>query len=237
MIPGACSIRWHGVPIDLLPGRAAFLPAVSTLLIADVHLGKPAAFRAAGIPVPESVTTTDLARISGLLAITGARRVIVLGDLIHDQTALLETTADAVRCWRHRHAAIEVDLIVGNHDRRARSCEPLGFRVLGNEHDLGFLHLTHEPPALATTAPTLCGHIHPAIPLRRHTTGGGKSPCFWFSGRVGILPAFGAFTGGFCPELQGDDLVFAAGPDSVLPVTPQALRAAGTNQAPAYDRA
>lgn len=237
MIPGVCSIRWHGVPIDLLPGRAAFLPAASTVLIADVHLGKPAAFRAAGIPVPESVTTTDLARISELLIGTGASRLIVLGDLIHDQTALLDTTADAVRRWREHHAAIEVDLIIGNHDRRARSCEPLGFRVLGNAHDLGPLLLTHEPPAEGTIRPTLCGHIHPAIALRRHTTGGGKSPCFWFSGRVGILPAFGAFTGGFCPELDADDLVFAAGRDTVLPVTPQALRAAGTNQAAAYDRA
>jgi uncharacterized protein len=237
MMPGGLSIQWHGVTIHLLPGQAAFLPESSTLLIADVHLGKPAAFRAAGIPVPESVTLSDLSRISDLLAVSAARRLVVLGDLIHDQTALLATTADAVRCWRNRHAGIEVDLVVGNHDRRARSCEPLGFRILGTEHHLGTLRLTHEPPLEAGSTPTLCGHIHPAIPLRRHTTGGGKSPCFWFSGRVGILPAFGAFTGGVCPELHADDLVFAAGRDTVLPVTPQALRAAGTNQAAAYDRA
>jgi uncharacterized protein len=44
-----------GPPPDivLLPGRAAWMPATRTLLVADLHLGKAATFRHAGIPVPE----------------------------------------------------------------------------------------------------------------------------------------------------------------------------------------
>ena len=38
--------------VVLLPGRAALLPASRTLLVSDIHLGKAATFRQAGIPVP-----------------------------------------------------------------------------------------------------------------------------------------------------------------------------------------
>ena len=61
--------------ILLLPGRAAFLPATATLLIGDVHLGKAATFRRAGIAVPEGSAQADLARLERLVATTKARRL------------------------------------------------------------------------------------------------------------------------------------------------------------------
>jgi metallophosphoesterase superfamily enzyme len=54
----------HAADILLLPGRAAFLPASATLLVADLHLGKAATFRQAGIPVPEGSAQADLARLT-----------------------------------------------------------------------------------------------------------------------------------------------------------------------------
>ena len=78
-ISGSVEFTWCGVNLVLLPDRALFLPRSETLLVADVHLGKPASFRARGVPVPEAVTAGDLDRLSCLLDRLTPRRVIVLG--------------------------------------------------------------------------------------------------------------------------------------------------------------
>jgi DNA ligase-associated metallophosphoesterase len=219
MIEGAAEIVWAGERLVLLPGRAVWLPERDTVLVADVHLGKPASFRAMGVPVPEAVTGRDLDRLSALLHATGAGRLIVLGDLVHDRAALLDRTCDAVRAWRAGWGGVAVDLIPGNHDRKAPACERLGVRVLAPEILLGGLGLTHEPPE-DTGVPTLCGHLHPVVsvgPLR--TPGRVRSACFWFAGAVGVLPAFGSFTGGCAMGMEPAHAVFAAGERTVIPVT------------------
>ena len=68
--------------VVLLPGRAAFLPSSATLLVADLHLGKAATFRKAGIPVPEGSAQADLARLARLVRETSARRLVIVGDLL-----------------------------------------------------------------------------------------------------------------------------------------------------------
>ena len=93
----------HGVPVvvgvgearcdvHLLPGRAAFLPATSTLLVADVHIGKAASFRRLGVPVPAGTTAANLVRLDGLLARWPVRRLVVLGDLLHAASGRAATT-------------------------------------------------------------------------------------------------------------------------------------------------
>lgn len=236
---GAVEIDWHGVRLVLLPGRAAWMPCARTLLVADVHLGKPASFRAMGVPVPETVTARDLGRLSELIASAGAERLIVLGDLVHDQTAMLDRTCHAVRDWRAGWPGVEIDLILGNHDRKATACERLGVRLLGTHAELGGLLLTHEPPRAPDGRPTLCGHLHPVVSIGR---GGGRvrSACFWFDGPVGILPAFGSFTGGCQMGVEPTLGIFAAGDRTVLPVTPEAAswvaQPTGAAGAFAYDR-
>ena len=41
------SVEWCGEQFVLLPERAVHWPAADALVVADVHLGKPEAFRAA----------------------------------------------------------------------------------------------------------------------------------------------------------------------------------------------
>jgi metallophosphoesterase superfamily enzyme len=66
---------------------------------------------------------------------------------------------------------------------------------------------------------SLAGHLHPGIRL----TGAGrqrlKLPCFWLGKEVGVLPAFGDFTGLAMVEPAENDRVFVVTPDSVLPIT------------------
>jgi hypothetical protein len=72
-----------GEPVRLLPERALFWQAACALVVADVHWGKAAAFRSAGIPIPGGATRQDLDRLDQAVARTGARRLVVLGDLFH----------------------------------------------------------------------------------------------------------------------------------------------------------
>jgi metallophosphoesterase superfamily enzyme len=41
----------------------------------------------------------------------------------------------------------------------------------------------------------LCGHLHPCVQLLGRARDRLRLPCFWFGASVGVLPAFGAFTG------------------------------------------
>lgn len=240
---GAVEFGWHGLRVVLLPDRAVWLPDDRTLLIADVHLGKAASFRARGVPVPEGVTQRDLNRVSTHLERTGAERLIVLGDLIHDDAALRARTREAVVAWRGGWAGVSVDLVVGNHDRRVESCEPLGVRVLGPgvrlEGNSGAcIDLTHEPPAGAAARPTFCGHLHPVVSVGgARTAARVRTACFWFDGMTAILPAFGSFTGGRSMAMRGDEQVFAAGDLAVIPVTRGARDRCKGLDAGAYDRA
>ena len=72
-----------GEELYLLAERALWWPNASTLIVADLHWGKASTFRAAGIPIPIGTTSDDLARLDSALTRSGARRMVVLGDLFH----------------------------------------------------------------------------------------------------------------------------------------------------------
>jgi len=67
-------------------GAGRFAPSPS----ADLHLGKAATFRRAGIPVPEGTSARDLARLATLVRDTGADRLLILGDLFHARVGCTE---------------------------------------------------------------------------------------------------------------------------------------------------
>ena len=46
-----------------------------------------------------------------------------------------------------------------------------------------------------------------------------KLPAFWFGPRVGVLPAFGEFTGGAVVSPRPGDRVFVVAGDQVVPVS------------------
>ncbi len=217
---GACEIVWCGCALTLLAERAVWWEEHGTLLVADVHLGKPASFRAGGSPVPEAVTGADLGRLSALIERFGARRLVVLGDLAHDGAAWGATTLAAVRVWRGRHGGVEIVLVRGNHDVKA--CDPpgeLGIRVVEAGWELGGVAMHHDP-ALIERGPALAGHVHPGVAMRRRDgrRGGMRSACFLFSERVGVLPAFGVFTGCATVRPGVGGRVFAVGADQVIEV-------------------
>lgn len=215
--------RWAEETIVLSPLKTAYLVSTRTLCVADVHLGKAAAFRVAGVPVPESTTDADLERLSQAIAQFDVRRLVILGDLIHAKAGRTEQPMQAFCDWRRRHERLDVLLIRGNHDARAGD-PPTEWcvRVADEPHaerDDRTIAFAHYPEAAAKCEDrrVLCGHVHPAVRLH----GGVRSmraACFWFGSRVGILPAFGSFTGTAVVTPRAGDDVFVVGEGEVVRV-------------------
>ncbi len=205
-------VEIRGVSLRLLPQRAALLTEAATLLVADAHLGKAASFRRLGVPVPEATTSENLERLSALVADTGARRIVFLGDLVHSARSHAAATVDAITAWRRRHAHLELTLVRGNHDRHAGPPPAAwGLEVLDGPLPVGGLQLAHEPQPDARGY-VLGGHLHPCAVLGGRAHDRMRLPCFHFGAEVGVLPAFGSFTGTHVmPRAPGDRVYVIVG--------------------------
>ena len=210
--------------ILLLPGRAAFLPGTATLLVADLHLGKAATFRNAGIPVPEGSAQADLARLERLVDHTAARRLIVLGDLFHARSGCTPLVFDEFAASRARMPDTEVLLIPGNHDRAIGKIPPsLGIDSCLRTHDEPPFHFVHEPatdlPEPGRTCFTIGGHLHPTVMLRSPSGDRITERCFVAEEATLVLPAFGSFTGGHRMQHADGLRLWIARDDGVADVT------------------
>lgn len=213
----------------LLPCGALYLPDSSALLVADAHFGKAASFRQRGVPVPQGTTTETLTRLSRALAQTNAAHLVFLGDFLHSADAHAAPTQQALMEWRGQFAQLAITLVRGNHDNRAGDPPAsLGLQVVDEPFVLPGaktpLALCHHPQTVAG-AYVLAGHDHPCVVLR----GAGKDrlrlPCFVLgdvaTNAVGVLPAFGSFTGMHPLARRAGDRVFAVAGSTVREVPAQ----------------
>jgi DNA ligase-associated metallophosphoesterase len=200
----------------LLPEKAAYWPARQTLLIADPHFGKAAAFRLSGLFVPRGTTKGALQRIDAMLTATRATRLIFLGDFLHARRGRSQQLFAELAAWRARHAGVEVLLVRGNHDRGAGD-PPVELAMTcveapWSDGPFGFAH----HPVAHPGAYVLAGHLHPCVSLRGHGRQHEQLPCFWFGPQVGVLPAFGEFTGCAKISAREGDGVFVIGDGEVI---------------------
>jgi DNA ligase-associated metallophosphoesterase len=208
-------IEVAGTRLRLLAQRAVLLPAQATLLVADAHLGKALSFRRLGVPVPSGTTTGTLDALSALIESTAARHVVFLGDLLHSPSARSPATAAALARWRERQATVALTLVRGNHDHQAGDPPPeWGVECVDEPLRLGALALAHHPDPVPG-AYVLAGHLHPAAVLGGRAYERLRLPCFHFGPAVGVLPAFGAFTGMHVLPRGAADRVYVIAGDSV----------------------
>ncbi len=211
-------IEVAGVRLALLAQRAAYLVDERCLLVADAHIGKAVSFRRLGVPVPSGTTSQTLQVLSQAIAVTGARRVVFLGDLLHSAHAHGPATLQALAQWRQSHAALELLLVRGNHDDRAGDPPPAwGVQAVDEPLRLGGLALCHHPQP-RDGAYVLAGHLHPCVVLAGRAHQRLRLPCFHFGARVGVLPAFGAFTGMHAIQPGPGERIYVVGGDAVQPL-------------------
>lgn len=214
-----CQVKLAGEELVLMPERSAYWPARETLFVSDLHWGKAATLRAAAIAIPGGTTSEGLEQLTCALLRTRARRVVLLGDLIHARQGRAERTLSALEVWRAGNAGIEMMLVRGNHDQAAGDPPlSLGIECVDAPYlDAPFVY-KHMPKG-SHEGYTLAGHIHPAIRLAGLGAERATLPCFWFSRTVGILPAFGPLTGTSKIRPHEGDRVFAITPDEVIDVS------------------
>ncbi len=224
MTPGPC-IDVGGGRLQLLADRAACLPDQATLLVADAHIGKAHSFRRLGVPVPAGTTAEGLQRLGALVQATGVRRIVFLGDLLHAARGRSAAAVAAFEQWRRAHGDLEILLVRGNHDRHAGD-PPASWQVqcVDEPHHLPGLPglaLAHHPQPLPG-AYVLAGHVHPAVVLGGRAYQRLRLPCFHFGPQVGLLPAFGGFTGSHVLQPAPGDRVYVIAGDEVRPLNSRA---------------
>ena len=209
-------IRLAGQDALLHPTGTLYLSAQQTLLVADAHFGKAVSFRKLGVPVPSGTTGETLSRLDAALADTRARQVVFLGDFLHSVRSHAPGTLRMLQEWREAHADLELTLVRGNHDDRAGDPPAaLRFTVVDEPLPLGPFALCHHPRPVRD-AYVLAGHWHPCISVTGRAFERLRLPCFWMgddtgqlpSQAVGILPAFGSFTGMHRIEPRAGDRIF-----------------------------
>ena len=170
---------------------AAFSPAHSTLVFADLHFEKGSAYARTRQFLPPYDTTNTLLRMARAIARHDPARVIALGDSFHDGGAAERLGPQERGQLESLARQAQFVWIAGNHDP-----DPPAW--LGGEVALsirvGGLTFRHAP--LAAFEPgEVAGHLHPCASVSKW----GRSVrrrCFVSDGLRLILPSFGAYTGG-----------------------------------------
>jgi DNA ligase-associated metallophosphoesterase len=203
----------------LLPQSCLFWPQQNALLLADLHLGKATSFRKHGVAVPEGNTGDDLRVLGQLIKNSECKSVYILGDFLHARSGQTELVLKEFADWRQGFPGVKIILIKGNHDR----FEPglpvtLGIDAVAASVELGDFVLQHKPESLSGKY-VLAGHLHPAVRLYANGKNRQTLPCFHFTPRYGILPAFGSLTGNAVVSARSGDRVFVIADDEVIEVT------------------
>ena len=207
--------------LSLYPQRAAFWHEPSTLLVADLHLGRQQAWRAGGVPISDAAQIASLdeplQRLTALLQATNAARLLVLGDLLHAPAGLTDAMVAHVAAWRARHADLRLEVIPGNHDRKLDHVAEAWNLVVREPHvcepPFEFVH----DPADATNAELVAcsGHIHPMVRLAtaRESV---RVPAFLVTPRLLLFPAFSGLFSGVTIDPTPDTRVYPIAGDRVL---------------------
>jgi len=210
----AREIELAGETILLLPQKAVYWPRHKMLVIADIHFGKAASFRAQGIPVPRGTTSQNLAGLDALMALYAVERIVFLGDFLHARAAHAAATLAAMQTWRQRYPALELVLVRGNHDRHAGDpAASLGIEMVDEPYTVDAYSFCHHPD-VAAPGYVMAGHVHPVFVLSSRLDSL-RLPCFLAGPTRMILPSYGAFTGGYAIVPVAGEKVFVSSGEAV----------------------
>jgi len=193
-----------------------------TLAVADVHLGFEQELANRGINIPMK-TDELIARLTGILQESGAKRLVILGDIKHHIAVPKGPEVFAVpRFLSAMESKVEdIHVVPGNHDggleaftsRRIVMHETSGF-------DFGQSWVAHGSanlhPEAKNKKQVIIGHVHPSVRLR-DSKGYGYVFQVWLSGKMKlpwsptliVMPSFNNYIGQLLvnertgPELRG----------------------------------
>jgi DNA ligase-associated metallophosphoesterase len=177
-------------------GGALLWPEEATLIVADLHLEKGSSFADRRRPqfLPPYDTRATIERLERLIAVHSPRRVICLGDSVHDSDGADRMEPDDTKRIIALTSSCDWLWVAGNHDPEP----PAGWGgTILSEVSIGPVTLRHQASrsALHSGGGEISGHFHPTASVSTRAariTG----RCFVGDGRRLVLPAFGAYAGG-----------------------------------------
>jgi putative SbcD/Mre11-related phosphoesterase len=192
----------------VLDGRLAlFHEKQRWLAIADLHFGFELSHRAAGNLFPLWGMQTIEARLLELLDDYQPSHLVLLGDLVHNQTGA-QVLSDLLGRLR---ANYEVIVLAGNHDRRLRQTD-----LADSWQTDGFYFHHGHCTAKNGGAIQVVGHHHPAGVVRDGAGLRLKLPAFVQQPRCWIMPAFSPWAAGVEWPRDEESQIWLCSPQRVL---------------------
>jgi len=200
--------------------RILFWENQNTLIAADLHVGKTGHFRKSGINIPQSVYKDDLHRLLAQILFFKAERLIIVGDLTHSAA---NREMDLFRKWRKDFPLLKVNLVKGNHDILDKAWYEEADITVHNEplviQQFVFMHdITKSKKDNGAGKFVFSGHVHPIVTMKGKGKQSLRFPCFYFTKKYAILPAFSRFTGGYKVDGKNADAIFALVEKEILPL-------------------
>lgn len=194
--------------VELLEGvPVAFIRSLGAIVIADPHLGYEGVMAKKGTLIPKVNLKTICKTIDMALAKTGAKTIIVDGDIKNEFSTVdveeFNELYDFINFVKER--GVVAVLIKGNHDNFVeRYKEPFKLVVHRQEAHLGkylFFHGEEMPGEIGKDIEMLVmGHEHPAIAIFNKAGKREKLRCFLYGTfkrkKLLVLPAINYFASG-----------------------------------------
>jgi DNA ligase-associated metallophosphoesterase len=215
-----CVISVNGETLQLEASGAVWWPDEKTLVLADLHFEKGSSYARSGQFLPPYDTRATLKRIAALMARLKPERVIALGDSFHDDGASDRLDTEEIARLSTLTRLVHWVWVEGNHDPNPPAWMGGTVQPYYQARGLLFRHIPCTEPCAGEVA----GHVHPVVRVNRNGLSL-RRRCFVSDGLRLLLPAFGAYTGGFdvreeaVTSLFGRELaVFAMGRERVYGV-------------------
>ena len=150
---------------------ALFIPEKKILVVTDLHIGLEHELFKSGITI--SPQTQKFRKIlDELLKITGAKTIVILGDIKHEVPGIsYREEKEIPKLFNHLIEKIQVICCKGNHDTYLRDILPKEVKIYSSHGfkigKYGFFH-GHAWPSeeLMQCNHLFMGHVHPAVEFR-----------------------------------------------------------------------
>jgi len=194
----------------LSSSRSLYWENENTIIVSDLHFGKTGHFRKHGIPIPQDIYKEDIYRLLNIITYHKAKRVIVVGDMFHSSE---NEELSLFKKWRKEIPHVHIDLVKGNHDILNNSWYANADIITHTELTIGEFSFIHDITDVDTSKSHaqyyFSGHVHPAVLVQLGSKQQLRLPCFYFSNRHAILPAFSKFSGIAAIDVMRNDTVYA----------------------------
>ena len=114
-------IKFAGEIFEILPSGTIFWPSEQILIASDLHLEKGSSFNHKGTFLPPYDSLDTISRLEEIIKKTSPKKVLLLGDTIHDKNGLLRMSDEVKENFFSLFKKSSLIFISGNHDEELLS--------------------------------------------------------------------------------------------------------------------